>query len=59
MQKFTHLYKKKSKITEITKKEPKLSEQFKKDLIKVRKEVKKGKFTKYNNAKEILDEPGF
>lgn len=37
---------------------PKLSEQFKKDLIKARKDIKAGKFTRYNNAREILDELG-
>ncbi len=34
------------------------TEQFKKDLEKVRKEVKKGKFTKYNNVQELADELG-
>lgn len=37
---------------------PILSEKFKKDLARVRVEVKKGKVTRYNNAQEILDELG-
>jgi hypothetical protein len=35
-----------------------LSEKFKTDLARVRSEVKKGKFTRYNNSQEILDELG-
>lgn len=35
-----------------------LSTQFKKDLIKARKDIKEGKYTRYNNAQEILDEFG-
>lgn len=58
MQKLIQFDKKRTEISEHVNKEPKLSEQFKKDLIRVRKEVKKGKFTRYNNAKEILDELG-
>lgn len=34
----------------------KLSDQFKKDLAKVREEVKEGKYSSYNNVQELLDE---
>ncbi len=58
MQKLIQFDKRRTEISELVKKEPKLSEQFKKDLIRARKEVKKGKFTRYKNAQEILDELG-
>lgn len=35
-----------------------LSENFKKELEEVREEVKKGKFTKYKNTKELAKELG-
>jgi hypothetical protein len=54
MQKLIQFDKRRTEISELVKKEPKLSEQFKKDLIRVRK----GKFTRYKNAQEILDELG-
>lgn len=37
---------------------PQLSPKTKNILAKVREEVKKGKFSKYNNAKELADELG-
>lgn len=39
-------------------KEPKLSEKFKADLNRVREEVKKGKFSRYKNSKELATELG-
>lgn len=50
---------KKKEFTSITSsKESELSEKFKADLNRVREEVKKGKFTRYKNSKELARELG-
>ena len=36
-----------------------LSEEFKKEITKVRKEIKNGRFSRYNNSKELCDELNF
>lgn len=58
MTELIQIEKKEEKITMIRFIEPQLTEDFKKDLARVRKEVKEGKFTRYNNAKELADELG-
>lgn len=50
---------KKKGVTIVNFDEPQLSAEFKEELVRVRKEVKEGKFTRYNNSKELSDELGF
>ena len=50
---------KKKEFSRITSsKESELSEKFKADLNRVREEVKKGKFSRYKNSKELATELG-
>jgi len=58
MTELIQIEKEEERITMIRFVEPLLTEEFKRDLARVRKEVNEGKFTRYNNAKELADELG-
>lgn len=50
---------KKKEVSSLTNiKGPELSKQFKEDLEKVREEVKKGKYTRYKNSKDLAKDIG-